>query len=80
MQGVFFNGNRVATKRALRAEVETGNRDAVRLEATSIFGDEYDGPLIDAPDGNYYVVGPDPYTSRKWYAQIKKSGDSCHVI
>ena len=42
----------------------------MRLEATSLFGGEYDGPLLAAPPGVYYIVGPDPYTSRKWYGQI----------
>lgn len=27
---------------------------------------------IDLPDGTYYFVGPDPYTSRKFYGTIKK--------
>ena len=44
----------------------------VALEATSMFGDEYGGPLDDAPDGTYTVVGPDPHRDRKWYATITK--------
>jgi hypothetical protein len=69
MQGIFIRGQRAATKAALKsaAAVAPGH---VRLEATSIVGNEYDGRLSEAPAGKYYVVGPDPYTSRKWYAQI----------
>lgn len=32
---------------------------------TSMFGPEYKG------DGTYVVVGPDPYTNRKWFAEVK---------
>lgn len=36
----------------------------LRYIETSMFGPEY------KPDGNLTVVGPDPYTNRKWYANI----------
>lgn len=48
----------------------------ITLEATSVFGDEYDGSLAfalreDPPQhGPFNVVGPDPRTARKWYATI----------
>lgn len=32
---------------------------------TSVFGAEYKG------DGNYAVVGPNPYTARNWFAEVK---------
>ena len=48
------------TKKDLRAMV---GRPAAFRE-TSVFGPEYHG------DGRYGVVGPDPYLSRKWYAQV----------
>lgn len=32
---------------------------------TSAFGEEYGGR-----DGEYSVVGPDPYTRREWYARV----------
>ena len=70
MQGTFVNDERPRTKKALR-EAIMHFPEKVRLEATSLFGGEYDGPLAFAPPGTYYVVGPDPYTSRKWYGQIK---------
>jgi len=41
-----------------------------RLEATSMFGNEYDGPVANAPEGRYTFVGPDPYTSRKFYGTL----------
>jgi hypothetical protein len=65
-QGVWdADGGRFPSKKALKDAF-----DSASLEATSIFGNEYGGPLSEAPVGEYFVVGPDPYTSRKWYAHI----------
>lgn len=77
MHGVFVNSERSKTKKALR--VAATNPSSVRLEATSSFGNEYDGLLSDAPDGTYTVVGPDPYRARNWYANIIKSGSKVKV-
>ena len=35
---------------------------------TSMFGAEY------KPDGQFCVVGPCPYTNRKWYATVTMEG------
>lgn len=78
MQGVFVGHQRCPTKKHLK-EVAESQPEHVQLEATSVFGNEYDGYLDDAPDGTYTVVGPDPYTSRKWYANINKRGDTITV-
>jgi len=67
MQGIH---PRFPSKKALREAVAAGSW--VALEATSMFGNEYDGALEDAPEDTYTVVGPDPYTNRKWYATITK--------
>ena len=40
----------------------------LRYVETSMFGPEY------KPDGTFCVVGPDPYTSRKWYASVTMQG------
>lgn len=72
MQGVWNGGLRFPTKKSLREAVE-GGAGGVQLEATSFFGDEYDGYLLDAPAGTYTVVGPDPHTKRNWYATIEVS-------
>ncbi len=79
MQGVFIHDSRPKTKKALREAVEllylsTGEGDpySVVMEATSFFGNEYDGSLANAPQETVFsVVGPDPRRSRKWYATIK---------
>ena len=79
MQGVFTaEGNRFPTKKSLREELAEGG--TAYLEATSFFGNEYDGPVNGAPNGTYYVVGPDPHTSRKWYAQLVVTGAGARII
>lgn len=35
-----------------------------------MFGNEYDGRVTDAPDGEYYVVGPNPHTDRRFYGTV----------
>jgi hypothetical protein len=65
MQGVFVNYERPKSKKAVKEAVANG--DLVGLEATSVFGNEYDGLVTEAPDGTYYFVGPDPYTKRNFY-------------
>lgn len=77
-QGIWSDDStRFASKKALTEAVKAGR--VTYLEATSVFGNEYDGPVSGAPDGTYYVVGPDPYKSRKWYAQVIKSGDTIKI-
>lgn len=68
MQGVYVNGNRPKSKK----EVREAPVEAIEVEATSLFGDEYGGPLEDMPDGRVAFVGPDPHTSRKFYGTIVK--------
>ena len=79
MQGVW-NGKfeRFASKKALREALNAG-ADVV-LEATSMFGNEYGGWLSQYEgNGTFTVVGPDPYTNRKWYATITKTDEKVTV-
>ena len=78
MQGTFVNMHRPKTKKALR-EAVAADPGTVLLEATSMFGNEYGGSLASAPDGNYFVVGPDPYTDRRWYGKITVSAGKVKV-
>lgn len=78
MYGIFLNMDRPRSKKAIKEAVSSGH-PAVNLEATSMFGNEYDGPLRTAPDGTYTFVGPDPYTSRKFYGTITKSNGKVTV-
>lgn len=77
MQGIFVNYNRPASKKAVKEAVAAGA--VVSLEATSFFGNEYDGPIGEAPDGTYTFVGPDPERNRKYYGTITKSGEKVVV-
>ena len=72
MQGIFVNGRRPKSKKEVK-EAVAANPLRVRIEATSVFGNEYDGVLTSAPNGSYTFVGPDPHTSRKFYGTITVS-------
>jgi len=53
-------GARYATKKDLKAAIGT----SLRYVETSAFGPEY------RDNGTFCVVGPCPYTNRKWYARV----------
>ena len=55
MLGAYYD-----TKKDLKASIG----EELRFVETSIFGNEY------KPTGRFAVVGPDPYTNRKWYAEV----------
>jgi len=71
MQGIYVNSRRPKSKKEVKEVIATEPHN-VFLEATSIFGNEYDGCITLAPDGSYTFVGPDPHTSRKFYGTITK--------
>ncbi len=59
-----------STKRALKngCEAEPGR---VHFYSTALFGDQFFGTAAELEEGKQLtVVGPDPYTSRKWYATV----------
>ena len=68
MQGIWINGTRPKSKKAIKEALISG--DEVSLEATSMFGNEYDGLIADAPEGNYTFVGPDPHKTRNFYGTL----------
>lgn len=47
-----------------KAELKKAVGQPLRYIETSLFGPEY------KTDGQFAIVGPDPYTSRKWYATV----------
>ena len=77
---------------------------SVVIEATSVFGNEFDGSLAKAMDchgpcpitnqekrpflpqhshhhyGPFTLVGPDPRTSRKWYATLEYNRDKTRWV
>ena len=77
MQGIWINGSRPKSKKAIKEALLAG--DEVVLEATSVFGNEYDGLVTDAPDGEYSVAGPDPDKKRDFYAVLTVRGDKVTV-
>lgn len=58
-------GARYKTKKALKEAVGS----PLRYVETSLFGEEFTAP------GRNYVVGPDAYTDRRWYAEVEVDAD-----
>lgn len=79
MQGIFLAGYvRPKSKKEVKEAVAAGK--TVIVEATSIFGNEYQGDVTDMPDHSTITfVGPDPYVSRKFYGNIKRTGNKITV-
>ncbi len=75
MQGIYLAGQRPASKVAIKRAVAAGDVDLISIEATSMFGNEYDGPLDEAPVGRINFVGPDPYNKRNFYGTIEVRND-----
>ncbi|MCP4902632.1 MAG: hypothetical protein GY906_37180 [bacterium] len=73
-QGIYVDFKRPKSKKQVKEMVKE-NPARVSLEATSPFGNEYDGPLDRAPAGYYVFVGPDPSRSRKFFGEITKKED-----
>lgn len=75
MQSVMrSDGTRFPTKKALREAIAEDPYEVV-IEATSLFNNEYGGPVVFMDDDlAITVVGPSP-EKRKWYATIvRKNG------
>lgn len=77
-QGIFIRGQRPKSKKAVKEAVAAGER--VTLEATSVFGNEYDGPVAEAPAGTYNFVGPDPYRARNFYGSVVVKPDGTVTV
>lgn len=76
--GIFVNGTRPKSKKAIKEAVKDGSR--IRLENTALLGNGYDGDINDAPNGRYDFVGPDPYTKRVFYGNIWISRDNENAV
>lgn len=79
MQGIFINGRRPRSKKEIK-ETVASDPTLVSVEATSVFGDEYGGPLKDAPPGDITFVGPDPYIKRSFYGRITVKSDGTFKV
>lgn len=80
MQGIFLideRGTRRPKSKKEVKEVLAATPERVIIEATSLFGNEYNGvadllPLDEQYKGEkIYFVGPDPYTKRNFYGTIE---------
>lgn len=79
MQGIYVNYERVKTKKIAVAAIKE-HPETVTLEATSFFGNEYDGPILGMPVGTHAsVVGPDPYKLRNWYLNLTRTKEGFKV-
>lgn len=64
---------RIATKKLLKTMLQNDIR-SVLFDQTSMFPNNYGPDLLacDIREGDVLsVCGPDPYTDRKWYANVK---------
>jgi hypothetical protein len=62
------------TKTALKSAVRNGW--PIVFYGTSELGPQWEGNVGDVPEGvSLSVCGPDPYTDRRWWAQISRSKD-----
>lgn len=75
--GAFIDGARPASKAAVKRALADG-ASAVSFDNTAAFG-PHAGCTFNAndlPDGQHYLVGPDPYTRRNFYGQVIVSHDA----
>lgn len=82
--GAFIKGERAKTKKGLR-EALGSDPASVTFDTTSLFEPERvirGDALADELGGGskLLVVGPDPHTSRKWYANVELSPRSGVVV
>lgn len=69
---------RYPTKKALR-EAALAQVPFI-LEDTSAVTMGFHGSVFNLPEGDtFLVVGPDPYRTRNWYAEVKRKGDKVTV-
>jgi hypothetical protein len=67
------NLDNISTKKALKDSVSTDPENVYVYGTSAFFG--FTNRCVTELDKSdkYQVVGPDPYTSRKWYATIEYS-------
>ncbi len=85
MQGLFVREpnpvgqqlgfRRPKSKKEVRELVQAGHFNDIKIEATSLFGNEFEGFLTYAPPGTIAFCGPDPYTRRSFYGNIEVRAD-----
>ncbi len=70
--GAYVNGTRPATKAAMKRALAE-DPASVTFDGTSPMGPQHDDLSgVNIPEGlTLSVVGPDPFTKRNWYANVK---------
>jgi hypothetical protein len=73
--GARVNGDRPKTKAGLKRAI-TANPKLVQFDVTGMVGPRHGSMSIDATAEDIgadklSVTGPDPYTSRRWYATVE---------
>jgi len=68
------------TKAALRRAVEEQGAENVGVFGTSMFGNEEAVNVAELAGTNAVIVGPDVYTRRNWYANVKVKRDGTIYI
>ena len=77
--GAYINGKRPSSKTALRTAVKNAP-ETVSFDSTALMGEQFDGSAVDLEEGTKLsVTGPDPYTSRKWYATVERTAKGLKV-
>lgn len=77
--GAKVDNVHVPTKKALR-DVMNSNPASVEFYPTSMFGAQKPIKGNELPDNTILqVCGPDPQTSRKWWASVKKGANGAKV-
>ena len=61
---------RPSSKKQVRETLAARGPEAIYVEATSVFGNEYDGRLDLNGGARVTFVGPDPHTSRRFYGTL----------
>jgi hypothetical protein len=77
MQGIFIKTEgsdhevRPKSKKQIKELVAAGKIGDIYIEATSFFGNEFDG-FLDYVDGDIKIdfVGPNPHADRRFYGTI----------
>lgn len=92
--GVWVDGKRPPSKRALREALRQDAPEAVMFDQTAL------GPFLRVVEGRWFrttlgtwftadqiqdgdtltVVGPDPYRNRKWYASVTRDPDTGRIV
>ncbi|MET0711083.1 MAG: hypothetical protein ABWZ30_01065 [Jiangellaceae bacterium] len=73
------DGTPIASKAALKRAVSESPA-SVEFYGTSGLGEQFAGLLSQTPDGvTLVVVGPDPHTSRRWYANVMRTATGIKV-